>query len=97
MTTKTKIKTLKFLVRIIIEEDPPAGYHAYAPALKGLHAGGDTATEALNNAKKTAKDFLEIMIEDGTPIPLSILAADTTRKLPAKKGAQDEEITINLS
>ena len=31
---------------------------------------GDTEQEALDNAKLTAKDFLEIMIEDGIPIPL---------------------------
>ncbi len=100
MTTKTKvgIKQLKFRVPIIVEPDT-VGFHAYSPALKGLHMGGDTEQEALENARKTAKDFLEIMIQDGIPIPLSILSWDEAKKLPSthnKGGYYAEEITINL-
>ena len=70
MSTRTKsaIKQLKFRVPIIVEPDT-VGFHAYSQALKGLHMGGDTEREALENARKTAKDFLEIMIQEGLPIP----------------------------
>ena len=100
MTTKTKtgIKQLKFEVPIIIKPDT-VGFHAYSPALKGLHMDGDTEKEALENVRKTAKDFLEIMIQDGIPIPLSILSQDEAKKLSGandKKGYYTEEITINL-
>ncbi len=72
MTAKTKvaIKQLKFRVPIIVEPDT-IGFHAYSPVLKGLHMGGDTEREALANARKIAKDFLEIMLQGGLPIPLS--------------------------
>ena len=100
MTTKTKtgIKQLKFKVPIIVEPDT-VGFHAYSRALKGLHMGGDTEQEALENARKTAKDFLEIMIQDGIPIPLSILSWDEAKKLPGvynKEGYYTEDITISL-
>lgn len=101
MTTKTKVlnqKTLIFRVPIIVEFDT-INYHSYSPALKGLHMDGETEKEALENARNTAKDFLEIMIHDGIPIPLSILTRKEAKKLPAskpKEGYYEEEITINL-
>jgi predicted RNase H-like HicB family nuclease len=101
MTTKIKIqnqKTLKFKVPIIVEFDT-INYHSYSPALKGLHMDGETEKEALVNARKTAKDFLEIMIEDGIPIPLSIFNWEEAKKLPdskPKEGYFEEEITVNL-
>ena len=101
MTTriKTGLKQLKFEVPIIVESDT-VGFHAYSPALKGLHMDGDTVQEALENARKTAQDFLEIMIQDGIPIPLSILSGDEMKKLPVafrkEEGYYTEEITINL-
>ncbi len=99
MTTKTKveIKQLKFQVPIIVEVDT-IGFHAHSPALKGLHMDGDTEQEALENARKTAKDFLKIMIQEGIPIPLTILSGEEVRTPPGthKEGYYTEEITINL-
>lgn len=100
MTTKTKagIKQLKFTVPIIVKPDT-VGFHAYSPALKGLHMDGDTEEEALNNARICARDFLEIMIQDGIPIPLSIISTDEVKKLQGasnKEGYYTEEITVNL-
>jgi len=40
----------KCKVEIFIEPDGD-GFHAYCPALKGLHTCGDTEEEALENAK----------------------------------------------
>ena len=84
------------MVPIIVEPDVP-GFHAYSPALKGLHMDGDTEQEALDNARKTAKQFLEIMIQDNIPIPLSI-SWDKAKKLPSghKEGYYTENITIDL-
>jgi predicted RNase H-like HicB family nuclease len=101
MTTKTKVqnqKTLKFRVPIIVKFDT-INYHSYSPALKGLHMDGETEKEALENARKTAQDFLEIMIHDGIPIPLSILTWKEAKVIPdskPKEGYYEEEITINL-
>ena len=106
MITKTNIETKKktearkliFRVPIIVEFDT-VNYHSYSPALKGLHMDGDSEKEALENARKTAKDFLEIMIRDSIPIPLSILTREEAKRLPAskqKEGYYEEEIVINL-
>ena len=92
-------KELIFKVPIIVEFDA-VNYHAYSPALKGLHMDGETEKEALDNARKTAKDFLEIMIHDHVPIPLSILTLDEAKKLPGSRtkneGYYEEEIIVNL-
>ncbi len=72
-------KELKFVVPIIVKADT-VGFHAYSPALKGLHMDGDTEREALENARQTAKEFLEIMIQDGIPIPLNILTGEDENK-----------------
>jgi predicted RNase H-like HicB family nuclease len=101
MTTKAKVQNqtiLKFKVPIIVRFDA-VNYHSYSPALKGLHMDGDTEKEALENARKTAKDILEIMIRKNIPIPLSVLTWEDVKKLPdsqKKEGYYEEEITIHL-
>jgi predicted RNase H-like HicB family nuclease len=101
MTTKLKVPKqtiLKFTVPIIVKFDT-VNYHSYSPALKGLHMDGDSEKEALENARKTAKEFLEIMIRENIPIPLSILTREEAETLPFSQqtdGYYLEEIVINL-
>lgn len=106
MTTKTKDKAVKkpisgkliFKVPIIVEFDE-INYHSYSPALKGLHMDGETVEEALENARETAKTFLKIMIRDGIPIPLSIIAGTRVKKstkVKSKENYFEEEIAIDL-
>jgi predicted RNase H-like HicB family nuclease len=95
---KSETKKLIFKVPIIVEFDT-VNYHSYSPALEGLHMDGETEKEALENARKTAKDFLKIMIRDGIPIPLSVSNWKEPKKLPGskqKEGYYEEEININL-
>jgi predicted RNase H-like HicB family nuclease len=99
MTTRTKTtEILKFTIPIIVEPDGEL-FHSYSPALKGLHMDGCTEKEALDNAKKTAKDFLNIMIRDCIPIPLSILTWKDINKLPGSREKETyhiEEITLKI-
>jgi predicted RNase H-like HicB family nuclease len=106
MTTRTNNTTPKskstgkliFKVPIIVEFDV-VNYHSYSPALKGLHMDGETEKEALENAREAAREFLEIMIQEGRPIPLIILSWEEAQKLPdyrQKEGYYEEEITIKL-
>ena len=53
---------------IIIEPDD-AGFHAYAPALKGLHVDGTTEKEALQNAATAVLCYLESLSAHGEPLP----------------------------
>jgi len=45
------------IYQIIIEPDGDE-FHAYCPALKGLHTGGTTEEEALENAEHAAVAFV---------------------------------------
>jgi len=97
MKVKLNTRELKFKIPIIVEFDT-VNYHAYSPALKGLHMDGDTEEEALNNAKLTAGEFLKIMIEDGIPIPVSALVRNRQKSATAapEKGYFEEDITVSL-
>ena len=65
-------RIIGFRVEIVIEPDE-AGFHAYCPALKGLHTCGDTEAEALQNARDAATAYLRTSIKYGDPIPIGII------------------------
>jgi len=77
--------TIEFQIDIIIEPDED-GFHAYCPALKGLHTCGDTEEEALSNAKDAAIAYLHSLIKHGDPIPIGIIAGKTeeTKEIPPR-------------
>ena len=68
-----------FRVDIIVEPDGD-GFHAYCPMLEGLHVGGDTEQEAVQNAKDAAIAYLESLIKHGDPIPLGIIMRETPQE-----------------
>jgi len=65
---------IEFQVRIVIEPDGDS-FHAYCPALKGLHTCGDTEEEAVSNAEYATRAYLRSLIEHGDPIPVGILSS----------------------
>ena len=62
---------LVFVVDICVEPDDD-GYHAFSPALKGLHTWGATEAEAVENAKDAALAYIESLIKHQEPIPVGI-------------------------
>jgi predicted RNase H-like HicB family nuclease len=58
----------RYIYRIIIEPDDER-FHAEIPALPGCYSWGYTYDEALTNIKEAAELWLEILAEDGEPIP----------------------------
>ena len=70
-----------FKVEVIVEPDED-GFHAYCPALKGLHTCGDTKEEALSNAKNAAIAYLESSIRHGDSIPIGILIQREVERTP---------------
>lgn len=68
---KKSHKDLTFHVTVVVEPDGDE-FHAYCPALKGLHVPGTTIPEAVENARVAAQLFLECLIEDGDPIPVGV-------------------------
>jgi len=65
-------RIIGFRVEVVVEPDG-VGFHAYCPALKGLHTCGDTEQEALQNAKDAAIAYLRTSIKYGDSIPIGIL------------------------
>ena len=49
-------KQMEFQVEIIVESDGDE-YHAYCPALKGLHVCGETVDEALSNERRLGTGY----------------------------------------
>jgi len=64
-------KPIGFRIEIIVEPDE-GSYHAYCPALKGLHTCGETEKEAIQNAKDAASAYLQSLLKHGDPIPVGI-------------------------
>jgi predicted RNase H-like HicB family nuclease len=64
-----KKRTLTFQISVVVTPDE-SGFHAYAPALKGLHVDGATAEEALDNAVKAIKVYLHSIVAHGDPLPV---------------------------
>jgi predicted RNase H-like HicB family nuclease len=58
----------RYIYRIIIEPDDDR-FYAEIPALPGCYSWGYTYEEALRNIKEAAELWLEILAEDGEPIP----------------------------
>jgi predicted RNase H-like HicB family nuclease len=70
---------MKFILAIEPGTDTSA-WGVAVPDLPGCFSAGDTLDEAMANARQAIDQHVEIMIEDGTPIPiarsLSIIQAD---------------------
>jgi len=64
-------RELRFKVEIIVEPDD-GQFHAYAPALKGLHVEGRTEDEVMENATDAARAYIRSLIKHGHPIPVSL-------------------------
>ena len=64
--------TIEFKIDIIIEPDDN-GFHAYCPALKGLHTSGDTREAALQNARDAAIAYIESLLKHNDPIQVGII------------------------
>ena len=64
------MKEVQLQITVVIEPDGQQ-YHAYCPALKGLHASGGTEEEAFNGAREAASMYLKSLVKHNDPIPVS--------------------------
>lgn len=71
---------ISFSVFVFIERDNN-GYHAFCPALKGLHTTGSTLKETKESVKNAIEAYLISLIKHRDPIPLGIIE----EKKPKKK------------
>ena len=62
---------IEFQVEVIVEPDDD-GFHAYCPALTGLHTRGETEQEAVDHARDAAIAYIESCIKHGDSIPIGV-------------------------
>lgn len=61
---------MKFTV--LLESQDEGGFTVTVPALPGCVSEGDTREEALINIKEAIELYIEILKEDGKPIPQDV-------------------------
>jgi len=54
---------------VVLQREPEGSYTVIVPALPGCLTEGDSIEEALEMAKEVIPLFLEVLEEDGKPIP----------------------------
>ena len=59
---------IKISINVVVEPDDD-GFHAYAPALKGLHVDGKTEAKTLKHARQAIICYLASLAFHGDPLP----------------------------
>ena len=70
-------QVIQFTIDVIVEPDEDE-FHAFCPALKGLHVAGHTQEEALENAADAAIAYLESLMKHDEPIPIAVIVESLT-------------------
>ena len=55
--------------RIVLRKEPEGTYTAIVPALPGCITWGETVEHALEMAKEAIKGYIEVLQEEGEPVP----------------------------
>ena len=84
-----------FKIEIVVEPDND-DFHAYCPALRGLHVGGDTEEEAVQNARDAAIAYLESLIKHNDPIPVGAIMREESEVSGASGGEHINRHTADL-
>ncbi|MBF0493213.1 MAG: type II toxin-antitoxin system HicB family antitoxin [Deltaproteobacteria bacterium] len=69
MKRKTKSKKIYKYTAFFEREEEDGGYTAYVPALPGCVSQGDSFEEAQKMIKDAIQCYLQVLEEDGDPIP----------------------------
>jgi antitoxin HicB len=75
MTRAEAVSVAEYSYRILIEPAEEGGFVVTCPALRGVVTEGDTLEEARAMARDAIRGYLELLQEDGLPIPQSDEAA----------------------
>jgi predicted RNase H-like HicB family nuclease len=82
------VSTQEYTYTVVFEPAEEGGYIATCPALSGLTTQGETLEEARAMAIEAIEGYLEVLREEGRPIPPS----ETPPAGPVK-----EKITVQLT
>jgi predicted RNase H-like HicB family nuclease len=70
-----------YVLKVELEQDEDGRWSAGIPALPGCAVWGYTKEEALNSLREAAQAYLEVLFEDGRPLPEE--AEETTEVIDA--------------
>ncbi len=84
-------------VDVVINKDG-SEYHAYCPALKGLHTCGKTKKETINNIKNAVGAYIYSLIKHNEPVPCcKIIYEDMLSDMQInKKNIIHQDIPISI-
>ena len=88
--------SLEFQLVFVVEPDE-GEFHAFCPALKGLHTAGATEQEALENAKNAAVAYILSLIEHGDPIPLGVSVPTSEKGASRSRRQKTREYTERIA
>ncbi len=54
---------------VVLRPEVEGGYSVFVPDLPSVATQGETVEEAVANAKEAIEAYLEVMAEDGLPLP----------------------------
>lgn len=60
---------MDYPLRIVLLTPDSGGYVAEVPSLPGCVSQGDTAAEAVANIREAIRLYIEVLREDGRPVP----------------------------
>ncbi len=66
-TTLIRSLPLRLAITVVVEKDGDS-YHAFCPALRGLHVDGETEEEALDHAKDAIEVYLVSVARHGDAV-----------------------------
>ncbi len=61
---------------VLIFRDEVGGWVASCPSLPGCHSEGESRDEALSNIKEAIELYIEVLQEDGLPVPQELAGAE---------------------
>jgi len=87
--------SLRLRISAFIEKDGD-GYHAFAPAFRGLHVDGSTEAEVVENLKEAIVVYLRSLSEHNDPLPIGPdLSVHEVIRVP--EGALLRNLTVQWS
>lgn len=54
---------------VVLEKGRESGFVAHVPTLRGCISQGESREETISNIKEAIETYIEVLIEDGLPVP----------------------------
>ncbi len=64
-----------YIYHVDVEQEEDGGWTASVPVLPGCAASADSAEEAIEFVRDLAKAYIDVLIEDGRPVPTDATTA----------------------